>query len=120
MGMFDWVDFKMRCPRCGEEVDGFQSKDGPLTLALVNVGTQRATEDHYTCEVGDEFTIENYYASCDECGTWIEFYGEHFMLCNPSLHEPAAKRRDDGRIKRWDRDWKAHDARAERVRGRFR
>ena len=27
MGMFDWINFEMDCPKCGELVTGFQSKD---------------------------------------------------------------------------------------------
>lgn len=27
MGMFDYVNFKMKCPECGTEVASFQTKD---------------------------------------------------------------------------------------------
>ena len=56
MGMFDWINFEMKCPVCGNEVKGFQSK--------------RAV-----CELEDlEFwQVDNFYSSCEKCGAWIEF-----------------------------------------------
>lgn len=56
MGMFDYVDFKMKCPGCGEEVAGFQSKDGNCYLETV-----KPTD------------VNNFYDACKKCGGWIEF-----------------------------------------------
>ncbi len=57
MGMFDWVDFKMPCPKCGQEVDGFQSKSGECTMELVKPSE-----------------VTNFYSWCENCGTQIEFF----------------------------------------------
>lgn len=56
MGMFNWVNYKMNCPKCGSEVEGFQSKDGICRCSIVE-----------PCE------ISNFYNSCKKCGAWIEF-----------------------------------------------
>jgi hypothetical protein len=56
MGMFDYVDFKLPCPGCGTEVNGFQSKDGECYLNAV-----KPTD------------VNHFYDSCDKCGGWIEF-----------------------------------------------
>jgi transcription elongation factor Elf1 len=56
MGMFDYINYEMNCPQCGEKVNGFQSKDGPCAL-----------------ETLDFRQVNNFYASCDNCGHWIEF-----------------------------------------------
>ena len=55
MGMFDYVNFKMPCPECGEEVTGFQSKDTGCSMD----------------EVEPEAT-NRFYAPCDNCGAWID------------------------------------------------
>lgn len=61
MGMFNEVNFTMKCPKCGEEVTGFQTKDGTLLLDTV-----------------EPDSVNNFYSSCDNCykvgeRTWIEF-----------------------------------------------
>lgn len=56
MGMFDEVNFKMGCPKCGKPVSGFQTKDLDCTMDMV-----------------EPDAIRNFYSSCRECGTWIEF-----------------------------------------------
>jgi hypothetical protein len=61
MGMFNEVNFRMKCPKCGEEVTGFQTKDGTLSLDTV-----------------EPDSVNNFYSSCDNChehgeSTWIEF-----------------------------------------------
>lgn len=63
MGMFNWVEYQCPCPKCGEMIEGFQTKDDDsdergLVLALVQ------PED-----------VDNYYSACDnpDCDTWIEF-----------------------------------------------
>ena len=55
MGMYNYVRFECECPRCGSGVNGFQTKDGDLSLSLV--------------EAGD---VDNFYAPCYGCGAWLE------------------------------------------------
>jgi len=57
MGMFDWVEFEMPCPKCGERVGGFQTKSGKGELGVV-----------LPYRVGGDM-----YADCRACKTWIEF-----------------------------------------------
>lgn len=54
MGMFDYVNFKMSCPTCGSEVSGFQSKDGPCYLEII-----------------EPDTVGYFYADCHSCKSWI-------------------------------------------------
>lgn len=54
--MFDYVRFACYCPMCGTEVSNFQSKDGPCLLATLEWSQ-----------------VQNFYAICDNCDTWIEF-----------------------------------------------
>jgi hypothetical protein len=54
MGMFNYVNFEMPCPKCGEIVRGFQTKDGHLTMNLVEIEA-----------------VVTMYSTC-ECGHWIE------------------------------------------------
>ena len=61
MGMFNEVNFSMKCPVCATEIDGFQTKDGSRLLENV-----------------EPESINNFYASCDNCyrtgvNTWIEY-----------------------------------------------
>lgn len=56
MGMFDWVNFECKCPNCGSEVSGFQSKDSGCDIELV--------------EIKD---VNHFYTDCIKCGSWIEF-----------------------------------------------
>ncbi len=56
MGMFDVIDYKMKCPVCGNEVSGFQSKDKGCTLSKLKL-----------------WQVDNFYAPCDICEAWIEF-----------------------------------------------
>ena len=60
MGMFDWINFEMDCPKCGKRVKDFQSKDSDCMFNLV---------------APDE--VDNFYASCPGCLTWIEFCRHH-------------------------------------------
>ena len=50
MGMVNEVNFTMKCPKCGEEVTGFQTKDGTLLLDTV-----------------EPDSVNNFYSSCDNC-----------------------------------------------------
>lgn len=54
--MYDYVNFKTGCPKCGTTIAGFQTKDRVC--------------DMLTFEPED---VENFYASCPACGTWVEF-----------------------------------------------
>jgi hypothetical protein len=56
MGMFDYVDFEMRCPYCREIVSSFQTKCADNVL------------DHISPESVNEF-----HTNCDNCDTWISF-----------------------------------------------
>lgn len=60
MGMFDEVigvpASLSKCPSCDEKLDYWQSKDGKC---LCN-------EIHFQ-------KVDNFYTSCEECGTWVEF-----------------------------------------------
>lgn len=53
--MFDYVDYKTLCPKCGTDVGDFQSKDGPCTMN--------------TLEPKD---VRHFYSSCNSCHTWID------------------------------------------------
>ena len=54
MGMFDWVDYTCPCPKCGNKVEGFQTKDTDCTLSVV-----------------EPTDCRNFYAECSNCGIWI-------------------------------------------------
>ena len=58
MGMFDYVNFKMPCPKCGTMVQSFQTKDGRCLM-------DRLEPDN----------VSNFYDVCPnaECRVWIEF-----------------------------------------------
>lgn len=56
MGMFDNVNFKCKCPVCGEAVNDFQTKEGPCLL-----------------ETLEPLEVDNFYALCNNCDAWIEF-----------------------------------------------
>ena len=56
MGMFDIIDYNMKCPVCGNEVTDFQSKDKDCIMSKLQL-----------------YKVDNFYTSCVICGTWIEF-----------------------------------------------
>ncbi len=56
MGMYDNVNFKCRCPNCGGEVTGFQSKDGDCVLDMI-----------------EPISVSNFYSKCYDCDYWLEF-----------------------------------------------
>ena len=56
MGMFDYINHKMKCPKCGANVSDFQSKDGSCTMNTL-----------------EYWEVDNFYTLCDNCDTWIEF-----------------------------------------------
>lgn len=56
MGMFNYINFKTKCPNCGTDVDGFQSKDGLCQLDTL-----------------EYWQVKKFYSSCPKCNTWIEY-----------------------------------------------
>lgn len=56
MGMFDYVNLRIKCPKCATFIRDFQSKDGSC---LMN-----------TLEIEE---VDNFYSSCPNCDAWIEF-----------------------------------------------
>lgn len=56
MGIYDKVNHKMDCPKCGKEVTDFQTKDTNGWFETI---------EYWQCD--------NFYSSCDYCTTWIEF-----------------------------------------------
>ena len=56
MGMFDWVNFKVPCPKCGREVENFQSKDGDCLLGTLEF-----------------WQADNFYSYCDRCEAMINY-----------------------------------------------
>lgn len=54
--MFDDIDYQCLCPLCGNEVSGFQSKDGPCVRRKLK-----------------PWEVSNFYTSCRKCEAWIEF-----------------------------------------------
>lgn len=58
MGMFDHitVEPQQHCRKCGAELHGWQSKDGPCQLDTL----------HFTM-------VNRFYAACDNCNEWHEY-----------------------------------------------
>lgn len=56
MGMYDNIDYTMKCPLCGHFMLGFQSKDKDCTLSKLEF-----------------WQVDNFYTHCDNCEAWIEF-----------------------------------------------
>ena len=55
MGMFDYIKYEMDCPKCGNKLNKFQSKDGLCCLARL-----------------EYWEVDNFYAFC-QCGACVEF-----------------------------------------------
>jgi len=60
MGMYDDISTPpVQCPSCGEtsasEDWGWQSKDGPCELAILQF-----------------WEVDNFYGSCPKCSTWVD------------------------------------------------
>ncbi len=55
MGMFDYVNFAMPCPNCGDMLTKFQTKDSECTMGTV-----------------EPDGIGNFYTLC-KCKHWVEF-----------------------------------------------
>lgn len=56
MGLFDSIDYSCECPLCGEQLGGFQSKDGPCQMENLK-----------------PWEVSNFYTGCGSCGAWVEF-----------------------------------------------
>ena len=56
MSSFDYVNVKVECPHCGNDVIGFQSKDNVCGMGVI-----------------DPKFVNNFYTDCDYCGRYIEF-----------------------------------------------
>ena len=56
MGLFDYINFDMECPKCGKKIIGFQSKDGPCLMCGLTIND-----------------VNNFYSSCPNCDIWVEF-----------------------------------------------
>ena len=69
MGMFDYVNVEVPCPKCGGKVTNLQSKSAGCNLALL-----------------DPSAVDNFYASCDSCKEWVEFTRE--VPSKPARTEP--------------------------------
>ncbi len=54
MGMFDWIDYEGKCPKCGETLDGWQSKDGPCVLDML-----------------EPWQVSGFHQLCEKCGAWV-------------------------------------------------
>lgn len=56
MGMFDTINVKLPCPKCGTMMKDFQSKDNECLLLKL-----------------DPSHVDNFYSTCSKCGEWVEF-----------------------------------------------
>ena len=59
MGMFDYVNYRADCWKCGTPLAKFQSKDGPCELKIL--------EPH---------DVDYFYSNCNSCNAWNEFHVE--------------------------------------------
>ena len=74
MGMFDYIEYECKCPKCGEKVTGFQSKDRNCDMDILSP-TQ----------------VDHFYSICDRCKEWISF-----DAVNPTSSRDY--KRNDGKI----------------------
>lgn len=65
MGMFDWVNVKIPCPKCGTSLSNFQSKDYTRTGSII-----------------EPELVDTFYDSCEKCGTWVQYtrYPTHNVI----------------------------------------
>lgn len=56
MGMFDYVNLEIKCPKCGAVVDGFQTKDNGCLMDEL-----------------EYWEVNHFYSSCEKCGLWFDF-----------------------------------------------
>lgn len=75
MGMFDWVNVKMDCPKCGKLISGFQSKDSACCLDII-----------------DPEYVSSLYTSCPHCKSWISFdRSEELLRINKPRSVPFSR-----------------------------
>ena len=73
MGMFNYVDFEYECPKCGNKLKGFQTKDGNLILRTVS-----------------PISVNNFYDLCSKCNAWIDINREHHNKYNVYIREKGS------------------------------
>jgi len=57
MGLFNYIkNFEGTCPKCGEKINDFQSKDWNCTMEDIPY-----------------WYVRNFYTSCPKCKTWVEY-----------------------------------------------
>ena len=56
MGMFDHIKLTIKCPKCGNLVSNFQTKNNDCTMASLEF-----------------WQVDHFYSNCDNCDIWIEF-----------------------------------------------
>ena len=54
MGMFDYIKYEAPCPKCGEMLDDWQSKDSECLLDTL-----------------EPWQVSHFYQSCPKCKSWI-------------------------------------------------
>ena len=74
MGMFDYVEYETKCPKCSETVTDFQSKDGPCVLKALK------PKD-----------VRRFYSSCDNCKEWLEYEYIPTKEAEIRLYKPTKK-----------------------------
>lgn len=103
MGMFDEItNLEFDCPTCGEKItEGFQSKDGHCILAPIPY-----------------WQVDNFYGSCNNCDSWIEFNLNTKRQPLPlSDYKMTVETKDERREKRKQRreEWDAFNAKRKRI-----
>ena len=59
MGMYDSIAFSMRCPKCGKELNNFQSKDNGCVLAVLEFWQVDHFYDYcWDCNIKVSFTLK--------------------------------------------------------------
>lgn len=56
MGIFDYVNFKCKCPKCGEPITDFQTKNSGCSFSML-----------------EYYEVDNFYSNCDKCNLWVDF-----------------------------------------------
>jgi hypothetical protein len=88
--MFDHVDFKAKCPRCNEEVTGFQSKHGPCMLELLW-----------------PHEADNFYSSCKKCGAWVSC--QYIAPAAGKIEVEATIERGERTVGKYEVEWNPDD-----------
>lgn len=63
MGMYDYVDVEIACPRCSNKLNGFQTKYGPCLMHTLQF-----------------WEVDEFYCNCVKCGTFVKFV----LPCRPN------------------------------------